>query len=199
MTESYQDVSLVVLDGDTPYEYTPWGTPLRHYTAGLRRIQPWISDALKKFDRYRFEVLFDSPDELRARTGEKSWNRVVGVIVDAVHAAGDAEARDRVEDLLTHVCTSLVSQCKEPWVCEVGFHLICIVSRGEPTQKELAFRDKLATLVEGEMKIHRGHGLETYEAGDPDVFLSQMRASTTRMVAHRRYWSSVLKGHCAGR
>jgi hypothetical protein len=189
MTDSYQDVSLLVLDGDSPYAYEPWGEPLRHHAGELRGIQPWISDALRKFDKYRFEVQFDSPEELRTRTGENAWTRVVGVIVDAVHAAGDAEARDRVEDLLTHVCTSLTSQCSEPWMREVGFHLICIVSPGEPTQKELAFRDKLATLIEGELKIHRGHGLETSEADSLEAFRKEIRASTARMVAHKRYWS----------
>jgi hypothetical protein len=191
MKDSYKDVSLVVLDGDAPLEYQPWGSPLRGYVTGLKVIEPWISEPLKKYDDHRFEVLFDTPEQLRARKG--GWARVVGAIADTVQAAHDSAAADRIVELMLHVCSTLVKDTPQPSFRKVGFHLVSIVSKGQPTSQELFFRDELITRIENELQLPAGRGLETYEAGDADVFLSQMRQSTTRMVAHLRYWERIGK------
>lgn len=189
---THKDVSLVVLDGDAPLQFQPWGSyPLQRYVSGFKKFEPWISDYLKAYDSYRFEVLFDTPGQLRERDG--GWVRIVGAVVDVAHASRDPAAAVRISSLLRHVCTSLVTQASQPWFRKVGFHLVSLYATREPTVSEVTFRDELIDLIEHELQLHATRGLECYEAGDPDAFLREMRHSTTAMVRHNRYWERFVK------
>lgn len=192
MNGSYRDVSLVVLDGAKPSEYVPWklegkSSLLPEYVSDLHRIEPWISDEEKEFDDYRFQVLFDTPDELCRRTG--GWTRVVGCIVDVAHGSTDLEAAAGIRKLLSKVCSSLVKNPERPWFRVVGFHLVSIVGTNNPTMKELSFRRELIIEIENSLQIFVGRGLNRYEVGSPEAFPGVLVQSTTHMVFQQRYWA----------